>query len=515
MAKPTKTPKKTASRVGAERAKQAMQSRGISAIRGLTHERLASALDQFDLGYLRTASQMWQKMKDRDDTIKSVAEKRELDAALLDWEILTLEDSPEANAHKEALEYAYNNLTATGSLDQNELGGVSKLIKQMMHAVGHRYAVHEIVWRPEVELTAEFRFTPLQFFENTTGKLRFLPSEGAALGEEMEAGGWMVTVGPGLMEASSINYLFKSLPLKAWLVFCDKAGMPGLHGETDAAIGSKEWDAFRDALAGFCEDWALITNRNAKINTIDLKSSGQLPHPLLVDRMDRGIVRLWRGADLGTMSQQGDATGSNPQQSETDILSAADALLVTETLQHNFDTQVIRYRFGTEPKAYFQLKVLKKVNHELELKIDDYLIKWGCGRGKKQLLAKYGRSEPDAGDELASAPISPAPQLPWQTPGAVLANSDRAGRRALFNANALAALDPAAREALAPVLSRLLQIEALPTPDAQLAALAAFKHDLPQLAKAVLAKIPALGDVLARIIGPAFADGLTKSTAKA
>ena len=42
----------------------------------------------------------------------------------------------------------YNHLTTTTALEENETGGLGLLIRQMMDAVGKRYAVHEIVWQP-------------------------------------------------------------------------------------------------------------------------------------------------------------------------------------------------------------------------------------------------------------------------------------------------------------------------------------------------------------------------------
>lgn len=393
---------KTSPRVGAERARQALQSRSLASLRDLSPERLACALEAFDLGYLRDAALIWQKVRDRDDTALPVIEKRELETALLDWEIVPLDDSAEAAADQAALAAAYNSLVATDALDLNKRGGVTLLIKQMMHAIGHRYAVHELVWQPAAPaLTAEFRFTPLQFFENTAGRLRFLATDSAITGEELEEAGWMVTCGPGLLEATSIARLFKQMPLKSWVAFCDKAGMPGLHGEIDAAEGSEQWERFRDALASFGEDWALVTSRNARITPIDLKPTGELPHPPLVDRMDRAIARIWRGGDLGTLSKEGAAVGSNPQQAETGIFAAADAKLISETLQHYFDRWVIHYRFGRAPRAYFQLKVPTAIDHDLELRIDDALIRWGIPRSQADLLKRYARPAATASDPVA------------------------------------------------------------------------------------------------------------------
>jgi hypothetical protein len=84
-------------------------------------------------------------------------------------------------------------LVVTHAIDGNEVGGFKLLVRQMMDAIGKRFAVHEIVWKPSPEgLTAELRFVPLWFFENTTGKLRFLKQPYGLEGVELQEGAWMV-----------------------------------------------------------------------------------------------------------------------------------------------------------------------------------------------------------------------------------------------------------------------------------------------------------------------------------
>jgi hypothetical protein len=84
---------------------------------------------------------------------------------------------------KKALKHFYDHVTATNAINENETGGFKLLVRQMADAIGKKFAVHEIVWKPGADgLTAEFRFAPLWFFENRTGRLRYLPIEGAIEG---------------------------------------------------------------------------------------------------------------------------------------------------------------------------------------------------------------------------------------------------------------------------------------------------------------------------------------------
>jgi hypothetical protein len=255
-----------------------------------------------------------------------------------------------------------NSIRVTSVLEQNEKGGLSLLIRQMMDAVGKRFAAHEIVWRFEPEgVKAEFLFCPLWWFENRTGRLRFLREEGLAEGEEMADGEWLVTVGEGIMESCSVMDLLRSLPLKDWAAFSEKFGMPGLLGKTPATVDSEEWKAMEDAVRNFMNDWAAVVNNGGEITLVEPKSGGtNLPFAPLVEYCDRAIAARWRGADLSTISsgKQSEGTGASLQGDETDLILEDDAALITEALNEQVDRFVIEYAFGegTELKAYFKLK---------------------------------------------------------------------------------------------------------------------------------------------------------------
>jgi phage gp29-like protein len=194
------------SQISRDRVRRAIEGR-FNPIRGLKPSKLARVLDQYHSGYLREAALLWDAMENRDLLIRNVASKRKKAVARAQWEILTTDDSAEAMQQKEALEVFYNNLVATSVMNENERGGMGLLVRQMMDAIGKGFAVHEIVWRPiegkgfdrrqarraspiqmgtaargaalpargtdnpasQNFITADFRFVPLWFFENTTG----------------------------------------------------------------------------------------------------------------------------------------------------------------------------------------------------------------------------------------------------------------------------------------------------------------------------------------------------------
>ena len=342
---------------------------------------LTRQLDEFQAGHYGRIARTWEAIERRDDVVQSVAGKRKAAAAQHGWEIITLDDSPEALAHRDALTYFYHHLTAVNGVEEDERGGFQLLARQMMDSAGKRFAVHEIVWQPTTvngqrRLKAEFRFVPLWFFENRSGQLRFLAKDGQREGVPLSPGEWMVTVGPGVMEACSVAYLFKHKPLQDWLLYCERNGTPGVRGVTDARPGSPEWNAARDAVLHFGAEFQALMSRGTEIEAIDLGVKGTLPYPELVERMDRAIVVLWRGADLSTLSRDG-GVGVSLQIEEPDLIAEADAQTLSEVLNTQVNRFLIDHLFQAEPRAYLQVRAGKQRNLARDLQV--YRTAWEMG----------------------------------------------------------------------------------------------------------------------------------------
>ena len=227
--------------ISTERVTMSVRMR-FNPLRGLTPDRLATWLDQFDLGFFRQAAVLWDRLEKRDYKLKSVVPKRKKAVARHGFEILTVDDIPDgqqALAEKQAaaLKHFYNNLTATDALKPDQQGGLALLVRQMMDAQAKYYAVHEIVWQPGggpsgTDLTAQFVFCPLWWFEGTTGKLRYMDSEFQLYGRDMPPAEWLITCGEGLMEACSVAWMLKHLPTQDALNFCERYGQPFVDAAT-------------------------------------------------------------------------------------------------------------------------------------------------------------------------------------------------------------------------------------------------------------------------------------------
>ncbi len=367
-------------------------------IRSLTPATLSRILDDFHAGKLKQAAMIWDAIEKRDDLLQGVISKRKKSISRLPWEILTLDNSPEAMQQKQLLEQFYNNISCFNAYDENERGGIPLLIRQMMDAIGKHYAVHEIIWKPfkqgsQKYLTAEFRFVPLFFFENIQGRLYFIdPKDHKKLPLNTEE--WLVTTGDGLMESCSIAYLFKHLPLRDWLIYCERNGMPGVKGTTTARPGTQEWEVAREAVQNFGAEFHALMSAGTDIQAIDISGKGELPYPKLVDRMDRAMAALWRGSDLTTLGQK-DSTGISAQRNERDLLEEDDAQMISDTLHEQIDRCVLKYLLGVEhPKAYFQLKTSPNKNLNNDLNIIKTLWEMGVPLSLNDIREHFGINPP-------------------------------------------------------------------------------------------------------------------------
>ena len=496
-------------------------------IRNLTPERLAAHLDSFEAGYLRDFAITADAIARRDDVIRPALEKRikspaRRSTAVLLVENLRDEDRAEADKHKAALQFFYDNVEVTHALERNTCGGLKLLIRQMMSAVPMRYAVHELCWQPttdphtgEARLTAKFIHIPLWFFENITGKLRFIQSPfGSIYGEDMAEHEWIVTVGSGIMEPLAVAYMFKQLSLRDWVAYSEKFGTPGLLGKTSAAKDSPGWNALVDAVEAFGQDWAAVVNTEAQIDLIEAKGAGSLPFPSLVERMDRAIATICRGADLSTMSAgSGTGQGASLQGDEAELLEQDDCEIVSETLQQISRT-VIEYLFGegVSPLAYLQIVVPKKKSTDDTIKKLAFLRDSGVPVGQEFARQELGVPPPGQAEAVLTPPAAPVPGAPG-SPFASLANAAEAALAGpLYAARAKKEILAAKAKAFAPLVARIEEAIGIEDPAAQDAALLKLKADLPTYAKqcgATEAEITAWMNSMA----PKILEGATKAAA--
>ena len=383
---------------------------------------LVRHLSAFAAGDIAGLEHVIEDFENRDDKMKIGAFKMASAVASKPWEVRIAkgeEDNERARLHKEVLTRFWNRIEVTDAFCRNRKGGVRLLVKQMMSAESRVYAVHDLVWnvRGDGELEATFTQIPAWCFENRTGELRYLREPGAYTGEPMRAGEWLVTVGEGVGVTAAILAMSKRLSWNDWLLFSEKCGMPLILGNTGAKENSPAWNALLSAIAAIAPKTGILTDLNSKMQAVQIGgSSGQATYKDLVETVDRAISALYRGGDLATMSStQGEGTGSDAQDGESELMDGDGCAMVSETLHNQIDRFVIRFTCGDfEPLAGIVINPpAETTDIDREIKIDNHLAALGVKLSKADALQRYGRTEAESDDDaLQPPPNGPQNGLP-------------------------------------------------------------------------------------------------------
>jgi len=282
--------------------------------------------------------------------------------------------------------------------------------------------------------------------------------------------------------------MFKTLPLRDWLIYCERHGMPGFIGKTGARKGSDEWQAMVEAVGAIAANYAAVVSKDDDIAKLETAASGSLPYPGLVERMDRAMAALLRGADLSTISAgEGEGQGASLQGDESDLLEQDDCALISETLQEQVDPFVIRYALGDDvPLAYFELVPRKRPNVTQDILIDRFFIEHGGRISITDAMQRYGRTPAaDADEVLAPAALPPPVPVPAAlineaTPGKG-ADAPQVGRILEAGRLLYAGALQADWKAVADRLNSLFAQAESWSPEDLSAALAKLEADLPRL----------------------------------
>lgn len=397
-------------------------------VRYATAARLGTELDGFYQGSL-TIGKFWAMMLARDPELVTAYSKREESVEGLEWQIVKNDGLPQemqddADRQVEILNDFYSSIKVTDVLKQDMHGGVGLLAKKLLSARANGWSVNELIWRPgegvNGGLALTVRSVPVYWFENKTGKLRFLQNDNDMFGQDMLPGEWLVATSEAFMECVTSLWLYKRNLMQSWVRFCDKYGMPLPIVRVDAPVGSAQWDAGKTLAEAIQQDWAAIATPEATLEFAQIDRTGDSTFQALHDEIKRTIITVVLGSDLSTMSSQsGQGQGASLQANESVKKEKSDACMISEVCNGTLDKFVLEYSLGegVQQLARFVLVPSKQLNTANEIMIDRLFREFGIDLSVDDMRARYGRGEPVEGAEIVGD------MEPERDPGEELVNS--------------------------------------------------------------------------------------------
>jgi hypothetical protein len=387
---------------------------------------IAENLNAFRIGEMRVVGKLWETMLERDGELAVNADKRAADLAALEWQIVS-DGSPDGDKHAEALTYFYNHLRATHALQQDKVGGVSELLYQMASAHSHFYSAHEMLLRVDNaaarEVTAEFRHTPIWFFESRRGFLAYLKHIFDVYGEPCVEGEWLTVVGSGWMRPLSIAFCMKAFTMRDWMIYNTRYGSGFLEGIVESQKDDPAWEEAREALRTMANDGVCLHNNGVVMKFLEQQGSkGTATFEPMQEHVDRLYAKCYRGVDLATGSRAGSSGGGqggaqNPvgasiQSEESGIFLARDAAWASGYLQARVDVPIIRYLFDQQPRAKIVVAPPEDDTAQDDVKTMQALVPLGLPIRLKEAYEATGFTPPAAGEPCLTAPVPGSAGVP-------------------------------------------------------------------------------------------------------
>ena len=356
-------------------------------LRGLTIAQLVAMLEAGERGNYARLQWLYRFVEKRNSTLRAVLQRRQASMTRLDWDIRQVAGngpSPggrrlptlaarQAAVLREAYERITNLREAITFLALAEFRGYA-------HLERHFDSRQRTVKLEPVPQWFWARLGPEAPWQYNAQARPGLPMPGDPV---LDPKRFMVRENDSpIDEIAVIAHVRQSLSQKDWDGFVETYGLPPLFLELPPDIPAEreaEYQAQAEAIIG---DARGTVPNGTKIHTVDSGARGQNPFAEHLQYQDELIVLAATGGKLTTLTESGSGTlAGNAHQRAFDDITEAEAALISEIFQEQFDKPLLARHFPGQPVlAYFELAATREldpqdvINHALVLAKAGYEI---------------------------------------------------------------------------------------------------------------------------------------------
>ena len=336
-------------------------------LRGLTMPQLVAMLEAAERGDYARLQWLYRFVEKRNSTLRAVLQRRKSSLTRLDWDIRQRDGTPAEAANprtlgarqaallREAYERIANLREAVTFLSSSEFRGYAHL-ERHFDPRGNTVRLEPVPQWFWARLGPE---APWQY--NALARPGLPMPDYPVLDPKRFI--YRETDAP-IDEIAVIAHVRQSLSQKDWDGFVETYGLPPLFLELPPDIPAEreqEYQAQAEAIIG---DARGTMPNGTKIHTVDSGSRGQNPFAEHLRYQDELIVLAATGGKLTVLTEAGSGTlaGSAHQQA-FDEITEAEAALISESLQNQFDAPLLERFFPGEPHlAYFELAATRSLD---------------------------------------------------------------------------------------------------------------------------------------------------------
>jgi phage gp29-like protein len=334
-------------------------------LRGLTIPLLVAMLEQGERGNYARLQWLYRYVEKRNSTLRAVLQRRQASMTRLDWDIrvrdVNLAANPRTLAARQAavLRDAYERI-------QNLREAVTFLalaeFRGYAHLERHFDAQRRTIRLEPVPQWFWARLGPEAPWQYNATARPGLPLPGDPV---LDPERFMVRENDSpIDEIALIAHVRQSLSQKDWDGFVETYGLPPLFLELPPDIPAEreaEYQAQAEAIIG---DARGTVPHGTQIHTVDSGARGQNPFAEHLQYQDELIVLAATGGKLTALTESGSGTlAGGAHQRAFDDITEAEAALISETFQQQFDRPLLTKYFPGQPQlAYFELAATRSLD---------------------------------------------------------------------------------------------------------------------------------------------------------
>ena len=305
--------------------------------------------------------------------------------------------------------------------------GFSDMVATLQDGIGKGYAVSEIIWdlKDGLLYPVDFRFRDPRFFQVdrvdlTTLKLATLENfEGLPLApykfvKHVPRSRMGVTIRGGVARSAAWAFMIQSFSVKDWAAFSEVYGMPLRIGKYGPNASKDDVRVLLRAVRAIANDAAAVVPLGTEIEFAKVEGShGSSVFGELIAYCDRSISKIIVGQTMTADDGSSQAQATVHNEVRLDILRA-DGRATGRTVTRDVIQPFVAFNFGPQavyPRVTFPVAEPDDIQAMTTALVG--LVPLGVKVSAREVRGKLGLSEPEADDELLTAP-KPAPAA---TPG--------------------------------------------------------------------------------------------------
>ena len=382
-------------------------------LRGLSLRLAVAMLEQGERGNYARLQWLFRYLEKRNPTLRGVLQRRQATMTRLDWDIRVRSDaanaaSPkslaarQAAALREAYERVANLREAVTFLALAEFRGYAHL-ERHFDARGRTVRLEPVPQWFWARLGPD---APWQY--NAEARPGLPMPQDPTISEERFI--WREVESP-VDEIALIAHIRQALSQKDWDAFVETYGLPPLFIELPPEVPAEreeEYQAMAEAIIG---DARGTMPNGTRVQTVDAGSRGQNPFAEHLRYQDEQIVLAATSGKLTALAQPGTGTlAGSAHQDAFDDITEAEAVVLSEVFQHQFDAPLLAQEFPGQPQlAYFELALTRDVDPTTVVNQALSLAKAGYEIDPAELSEKTGNTL-----KLRDYALLPLPKAPME-----------------------------------------------------------------------------------------------------